>query len=104
MMWKSGLCLSSYFIHSAFQPFSHGLTNSLPLFFSPRTASPADWSQLCVILLPILVVFGLVATLAVHFWRRYHRDKYDINAYRPDEREKLRPVKTADDHQTVRHV
>ncbi|XP_042860561.1 uncharacterized protein LOC122246212 isoform X2 [Penaeus japonicus] len=67
-------------------------------------ASPADWSQLCVILLPILVVFGLVATLAVHFWRRYHRDKYDINAYRPDEREKLRPVKTADDHQTVRHV
>lgn len=67
-------------------------------------ASPADWSQLCVILLPILVVFGLVATLAVHFWRRYHRDKYDINAYRPDEREKLRPVKTADDTQTVRHV
>ncbi|KAK7079075.1 hypothetical protein SK128_009644, partial [Halocaridina rubra] len=64
----------------------------------------ADWTQAVMIVVPIAVVFALVASLAYHFWRRYHRDKYDINVYRPEETEKLRPVKTADDNHQVRHV
>lgn len=67
-------------------------------------ATRAEWSQVVVIVVPVVVVFALVASLIVHFWRRYHRDKYDINAYRPEETEKLRPVKTVDDNHQVRHV
>ncbi|XP_042231776.1 uncharacterized protein LOC121872761 isoform X3 [Homarus americanus] len=65
--------------------------------------SPVEWSQLCLIIVP-LAVFLLVAALGFHYWRRYHRDKYDINVYRPAETEKLRPVKTADDQLHIRHV
>lgn len=65
---------------------------------------PVEWTQLCLIIIPLVLVFLLVAALILHYWRRYHRDKYDINAYRPAETEKLRPVKTADDQCHVREV
>ncbi|XP_071522386.1 uncharacterized protein [Panulirus ornatus] len=66
--------------------------------------SPVEWSQLCLIIVPLVLVFLLVAALTFHYCRRYHRDKYYISDYRATETEKLRPVKTADDHLHVRHV
>ncbi|XP_069193230.1 cysteine-rich motor neuron 1 protein isoform X5 [Procambarus clarkii] len=65
---------------------------------------PVEWTQLCLTIVPLVLVFLLVAALIFYYWRRYHRDKYDINAYRPAETEKLRPVKTPDDQFHVRHV
>ncbi|CAL4117631.1 unnamed protein product, partial [Meganyctiphanes norvegica] len=66
--------------------------------------SSPDASQLCVIILPVLVVMALVCFLIARWWRKSHRDKYDINSYRHEETEKLQAVKTADDNTSVRHV
>ncbi|XP_066972463.1 cysteine-rich motor neuron 1 protein isoform X2 [Macrobrachium rosenbergii] len=63
-----------------------------------------DSPEFVAIFVIVAVVSVIVLVVIAYIWRRNHRDKYDINAYRPEETEKLRPVKTADDNHQVRHV
>ncbi|KAK3857697.1 hypothetical protein Pcinc_036067, partial [Petrolisthes cinctipes] len=66
-------------------------------------ASPVEWWQVWVIVTPLVLVAVLVCGAALRYWRGYHHDKYHINAFRPTETEKLRPVATADDHHHHHH-
>ncbi|KAK4291660.1 hypothetical protein Pmani_035524 [Petrolisthes manimaculis] len=66
-------------------------------------ASPVEWWQVWVIVTLLVLVAVLVCGLALRYWRGYHHDKYHINAFRPTETEKLRPVATADDHHHHHH-
>lgn len=58
------------------------------------------WWQMVLIMVPLAVVCVVAAVCALKHWRRTHRDKYDINAYRMPGplTEKVRPVATAADH------
>lgn len=79
---------------------SHGSTTSDGTVKSAVQAEALTWWQMTLIMVSLAGVCVVVAVCVLKQWRRAHRDKYDINAYRmpPPLTEKVRPVTTAADH------